>query len=564
MKISKYYIFGLVSFFVLAGSFYFEFLSNEHTKIKNDNYELEAVFMRKKLVSLIAEKQKTITTIALSIANDKKLNDDILNDKIDKNYYQDLILKFDRNALCRNIWIEIFDKDLKTPYKSWGNSTTTGGDKFRQDVDIAVKLRAPLFSVTADLSGLSIREIVPLFNEAQNIGAIEVISNFNSIIKELKNFDIDTEIVTKKEKLKKYSNQPYEIKENKIVMLHEIMDIDNVVIANILLSKSINSKLKENLDFFIFKWIALSAFAILILVLFVTCMVYYKSQKQKKYYKSIIDLSSNIVIIVDKNEIIDVNRAFFKYFYEYRDIEEFKQKHSSISDFFAQEDGYLGVNIDGLNWIDYLAKNLKSAKVKLIYNEKIYYFTVYVSLISEEDSHYSVVFSDITKDELHNKELEETTITDPLTKIKNRYFYNMQIKKECAEANRYFYPLSLVILDMDFFKKINDTYGHDVGDSVLIEYSKLISANLRESDIFCRIGGEEFALILPHTDKASAYKIADALRVKVESYKKIVPLTMSFGVVEYKKGEDLEFTFKRADEALYEAKHNGRNRVIVR
>ncbi|MDD5157524.1 GGDEF domain-containing protein [Sulfurimonas sp.] len=564
MKSVKYYIFGLVALFVLAGSFYFEFLTNEHAKIKNTNYEAEALFMRKKLISLIAEKQKTITTIALSIANDKKMHDDILNANIDKHYYEDLILKFDRNALCRNIWIEIFDKELKTPYKSWSNVSIKDDGRFRQDVDIAVKLRAPLFSVTGDLNGLLIREIVPLFNEAQNIGAIEVISNLNSTIKELKNFDIDTKIVIKKDKLKKYPNELYEIKDDKIIVLYEITDIDNVVVANILLSKNINSKLKESLDFFIFKWSALSVFGILILTMVIIYMGYHRSKKQKKYYKNIIDLSSNIVVIVDKNRMIDVNRAFFKYFYGYRDIEEFKQKHSSISDFFTDENDYLRANIDGLNWIEYLVKNNKSAKVKLIYDEKIYYFVVCVSLISEEDSHYSAVFSDVTKDELHNKELEETTITDPLTKIRNRYFYNIQIKKESAEANRYFYPLSLVILDMDFFKKINDTYGHDVGDSVLIEYSKLIGANLRESDIFCRIGGEEFALILPHTDRAGAYKIADSLRIKVEAHKKIASITMSFGVVEYKKGEDLEFTFKRADEALYEAKHNGRNRVVVR
>jgi len=117
---------------------------------------------------------------------------------------------------------------------------------------------------------------------------------------------------------------------------------------------------------------------------------------------------------------------------------------------------------------------------------------------------------------------------------------------------------------MDHFKKINDNYGHDVGDKVLIEYTKLISSYLRDSDIFCRIGGEEFALILPHVNKSDAYKIADKIRIKVQEHKEILAVTMSFGVTEYVKGEDLESTFKRADKALYEAKNGGRNRAVVR
>ncbi|OHE01781.1 MAG: hypothetical protein A3K14_02000 [Sulfurimonas sp. RIFCSPLOWO2_12_FULL_36_74] len=293
-------------------------------------------------------------------------------------------------------------------------------------------------------------------------------------------------------------------------------------------------------------------------------LVHNRSQKQKMYYKNIIDSSSNIVVVVDKNSIIDVNKTFFKYFNKYNTLEKFKKEHKSISDFFVEKEGYIYKNIDGLNWLEYLIKNPKNNQVKIVYDEKEYYFTIGVSLISVEDKHYSAIFSDITKEKLYQKELEYTTITDPLTKIRNRYYYNEQIKKESANSNRYFYPLSLVIFDIDYFKKINDEFGHDVGDSVLVEYTKLISSHLRNGDIFCRIGGEEFTLILPHTEKSGAYKIAGKLRVLIEKHKKIVPITMSFGVVEYIKGEGLEVTFKRADQALYEAKNGGRNRVVVR
>lgn len=320
----------------------------------------------------------------------------------------------------------------------------------------------------------------------------------------------------------------------------------------------------QDSDFFMFKWITFSVLAVLIFAAIVGNIIYFKSKKQKKYYKNIIDSSSNIVVVVDKNNIIDVNKKFFKYFDKYKTLEEFKKEHKTISDFFIDEDGYFFKDVNGLNWLDHLIKNPSDNQVKIKCDTKEYYFTVGVSLISAQDGHYSAIFSDITKEKVYQKELEYTNITDSLTKIRNRHYYSEQIKKEVSSANRYEYPLSLVIFDVDYFKKINDEYGHDIGDKVLVEYTKLINASLRKGDIFCRIGGEEFALILPHTNKEDAYKMAEKLRVIVEEYKEVVPITMSFGVVEYDKENDFEITFKRADEALYEAKNSGRNRVVVR
>lgn len=348
-----------------------------------------------------------------------------------------------------------------------------------------------------------------------------------------------------------------------------------VVIATLLLSgglyidfiedsKRVLNISSDDFNFFIYKWFSIALIAAMILALVIANYVHNKNDKQRMYYKNIIDSSSNIVVVVDKNRTIDVNKTFFKYFDEYKTLEEFKKEHRSISDFFAEDEGYVHKEKNGENWLECLIQNPKNNQVKIIYGSKEYYFTVGVSLISPKEGHYSAIFSDITKEKLYQKELEHTNITDPLTRIRNRYYYNEQIKKESANANRYFYPLSLIVFDVDYFKKINDGCGHDVGDNVLVEYTNLISSHLRNGDIFCRIGGEEFTLILPHTDRAGAYKIAEKIRVLVEEHKKIVPITMSFGVVEYAKGEDLEVLFKRADEALYDAKNSGRNRVMVR
>ncbi|MDT8337758.1 MAG: diguanylate cyclase [Sulfurimonas sp.] len=555
--------------------------------------------MQKKLNALIVAKQKATLAIALSVVNNNDLKEQIKHKSIPKNFYKELIAKFKEHTLYKNIWIQIVDSDLNSIYKSWSESAYNNKISFRNDIRKAIKEKSPVISINSGVHSLSLRSIVPLIEEGRVIGALEVISHFNSIAKELEEFEVDSVVVLAKERngyLKKpftkifidnyyianfnapsqfmeflhkegienYFNSSHMVQDGHLIVSYEIKDIEDRVIGHYIMFKNIDKISDKNLDFFMLKWFIISAFVVLALAIIIGNYVYNKNKKQKSYYKNIIDSSSNMVLVVDKNSILDVNKIFFKYFDKYKTLEEFKKENSSISDFFVEEEGYVQRETEGKNWLEAVIENPKNNQVKIIYDAKEYYFTVGVSFISKEDRHYSAIFSDITKEKLYQQELEHTNITDPLTKIKNRYYYNVQIKKESSNANRYFYPLSLVIFDIDHFKKINDSCGHDIGDAVLIEYTKLISSHLRDGDIFCRIGGEEFAFILPYVSKSDAYRIADKVRAKVEAHKKIFAVTMSFGVTEYIKGEDLEVTFKRADKALYEAKNAGRNKVVVR
>ncbi|MGY8821184.1 MAG: GGDEF domain-containing protein [Pseudomonadales bacterium] len=141
------------------------------------------------------------------------------------------------------------------------------------------------------------------------------------------------------------------------------------------------------------------------------------------------------------------------------------------------------------------------------------------------------------------------------------------MESELGRAQRHGTPLSLVMLDIDFFKQVNDTYGHPVGDVVLKELSSLCSAVLRTHDVFGRLGGEEFGLILPHTDGEGAMLVAEKLRVAVENT--VIPtdrgpvrITVSAGVASAIPGvDDSSRLIVRADDALYTAKQTGRNRV---
>lgn len=153
--------------------------------------------------------------------------------------------------------------------------------------------------------------------------------------------------------------------------------------------------------------------------------------------------------------------------------------------------------------------------------------------------------------------------TDTLTNIHNRYSIMQQLNNEINRAIRYKHDLSVILYDIDFFKKINDTYGHDVGDTVLVQMSHLVETSLRDVDILGRYGGEEFIIILPETNLADATHIAERTRKIVESstFASIEKATISLGVTVLLDGEKIETLFKRLDTLLYKAKHNGRNQV---
>lgn len=170
--------------------------------------------------------------------------------------------------------------------------------------------------------------------------------------------------------------------------------------------------------------------------------------------------------------------------------------------------------------------------------------------------------------------LERETITDPLTGIYNRRHLDRRIGEEVARAQRYGLPLCVLMLDIDHFKRVNDEHGHQAGDRVLGAIGELTAAAVRESDIAARYGGEEFLVIVPNTPVSNATVLAERLRKRVESHgfvltdepggQQEIRVTVSIGVASLGDGVDSgEKLVHAADEALYRAKHEGRNRVVV-
>ena len=164
------------------------------------------------------------------------------------------------------------------------------------------------------------------------------------------------------------------------------------------------------------------------------------------------------------------------------------------------------------------------------------------------------------------KRAEKLSITDQLTKIYNRVHLEESFKEELNRAKRYNSKFSIILLDVDHFKEVNDNYGHDIGDEILIDMAKILQKHIRATDILGRWGGEEFLIILPETDVVKAEQLAEKLRVEIENHTfvEIGKKTSSFGVSEFKiDDESSKEIVKRADNALYEAKNLGRNRVVV-
>lgn len=174
-----------------------------------------------------------------------------------------------------------------------------------------------------------------------------------------------------------------------------------------------------------------------------------------------------------------------------------------------------------------------------------------------------IYVTDITQRKRNETEIHLLATTDSLTGITNRSEFSRILASEMDRAKRYGTPLSLIMYDLDYFKRVNDSFGHDAGDEVLRAVTDVVKGNTRTVDVVARWGGEEFMVLMPQSDLASARSAAEKLRQAIAEHRfeKVNTITVSFGVTEFVPQDDSNTLLKRADDALYLAKANGRNRV---
>ncbi len=179
-----------------------------------------------------------------------------------------------------------------------------------------------------------------------------------------------------------------------------------------------------------------------------------------------------------------------------------------------------------------------------------------------------LIVQDVTELASYEQKLIEMNIKDGLTGIFNRRFFQKRLDEEFQRHRRYDTNLSLIMFDIDFFKKVNDNHGHQCGDAVLQSVATKIASTIRQTDYLVRYGGEEFCCLLPQTRKADAFTLAERFRQLIEEYaityqEVVVKITISLGVSELTPEDSVESFLRKADEALYQAKNSGRNRVVL-
>ncbi|MFT7860326.1 MAG: GGDEF domain-containing protein [Sulfurimonas sp.] len=273
----------------------------------------------------------------------------------------------------------------------------------------------------------------------------------------------------------------------------------------------------------------------------------------------------NPLVVTNGEEILLSNRSFLD-FLGVDSLSELKSYADCICSLFVEHSDYFSEKDlkEDENWIEYIETHQEGIKVSMLNSGgEGRAFEVSIGKLEEYNNTYVVIFTDITSLQNEKLILEKLAYKDPLTNIFNRQIFNVMLQQAFNDKRRNGDALSLIMFDIDHFKKVNDTYGHDVGDKVLIELTKLISSQIRSSDIFARWGGEEFMILLAKTGLEAAYKKAEFLRKTVEEFALdfIPKITISLGVVEILEEDKERSCFKRVDKALYKAKET-RNRTV--
>ncbi len=219
--------------------------------------------------------------------------------------------------------------------------------------------------------------------------------------------------------------------------------------------------------------------------------------------------------------------------------------------------------------LEKMKKTKKHEEAELYLSERYIWVRVSFDPIFDDKGNLIMfvhIIRDITESKHAEEELRRLATTDKLTEAYNRIKFEEIIEREIERVKRYNQPLSMIMFDIDHFKKINDTYGHSTGDYVLKTIANIVREAIRKIDYLVRWGGEEFVIISSETNLEKAHALAERIRGITESYKfdTVGKVTVSFGVTEFKEGDTGDSFIKRIDVAMYKAKEKGRNRVEVR
>jgi len=294
-------------------------------------------------------------------------------------------------------------------------------------------------------------------------------------------------------------------------------------------------------------------------------------QKEKRLYESILDdiaqMQDNMLAVYDEdNTPVFYNKRLLN-FLGHTSLPDFIKEHENLNNKFEIKEDCFHVQNKKKHWIDEIASIDIDKRIVSIKGAKAEESSFFMVSLSEKTQNKNIIvsFSEITSIFEKKQQYEHNAYTDVLTQIDNRARFNILFEEAIDISKKAKRSLSIILLDIDNFKKVNDNHGHVVGDNILKKLTTLILSNIRATDYFSRWGGEEFVLLLSDTSLEKSKEIAENLRVLIENYDFGInqKLTCSFGVTISKKNDTSESIFIRVDKALYKAKDNGRNRVEI-
>jgi len=291
--------------------------------------------------------------------------------------------------------------------------------------------------------------------------------------------------------------------------------------------------------------------------------------EDESYIQKLLDTQDGFVILTDGTKLIMANKKMLNFF-GYPDLLTFISQHKCICEFIIEEKGFL---VNRPSWIDESVKahhDDAKAKIKNPATGKDHIFLVRASPFDK--NRFVVTFTDITQAENYKTKLEYLAITDGMTSLFNRRYFNKILPREINRTKRNNTQLAFIMLDVDFFKLYNDTYGHLRGDDVLIAIANTIQKHFNRASDFCfRLGGEEFGIICTVNAFNEVYQQAEQLRIAIEDlhiehrHNNVSNyITASIGIAIFDRFGTAETLYSQADAELYKAKESGRNKVCMK
>lgn len=565
----------------------------------------------KEIENTLSERQAAAVTLALSLADNSQVKD-LLCENCDPQEktvapdFRNLVSQLELNTEAGNLWIQVIDNKGISRFRSWTKKTGDNLRDVRYDVRQMLGSHSILTGMSVGRFSLTFKAMVPVKDSKLNlIGMLEVITKLDTYAEHLKRSVGSDSVVLVDERFKaqltradqnrflgdfyiankdakaEYIAALSQMGSQRFTEISPVFKHQDNVITQYIIQDGIGQKIGY---WFVFdgidridvaevrlfeKQFIFAAIVVVSLVLMLSYILFLqqKTSAGRRYYRNIINTTSEIIVICSDNKITEVNKRFFEFFSEYKSIEDFVKHHSGIEELFSKEEGTLGANIAGNNWLEFILDNQDKEHIaKLNKQNEDYFFKVQVAVIEETpEKLYSIVMHDVTKQIRYQRHLEQTIDKEQLTGSLNRSAFARILRQETARSLRYKKPLCLVGLDVNGIEEINNKHGFEQGDQALIRVSRMIKSLLRETDSLSRINGTEFTILMPETSldeaKQAVLRINKSMRNIQQEFTESLRLDM--GVADLKAWEKQDDLLQKADNALQQAKRQADSELIV-